>query len=549
MGQQACFGFLLPKESAPAKVANAPAVQQIAQPTSEEKTPTTRSRDGGSGLKSGFLLSAQDRKKQAKQSLDQASGSPAKFAPALPESIEVTKVDVSAPPSVPPASARLEAPAMSANPQAASKVFTVTPTLKVEASPEAFVAPAEKPAQVAADEVKPLRNVTNEKQSFDESLSASEKITDAKKEKPVVAVAENAPVVEKEQAQPTSEPAREEVPAAQPVAAATSTVSWVDVSPMQDTRYCKFVVVESTAKPAIEEGVTPTDGARIEFEFAWRRLAMDNLPDPSQPWSFGDGEPRLVTLGLGDCECCDAVESGLASMKRGETCVVRCGASGRGQVQDWTDDALGIRPTDSQAPVDVSNAAVDIYLKLVSCEKEKDVMEMEPIDRAAYASDRKDAAAKYFKAGRYIAALNKYKLVSDTLDYVDDIKDPDANALAKANRIAAKLNEAACCLKLDDNAGAIRVCTEVLKDKPDNEKAYYRRATAYLKQSMYTLSEVDLKRCLEISPANQEARRLLAQCKAEAKESGAGQKDVYAKMLKGAGTGRAGTERRPQRKR
>merc|ERR1712232_1150744 len=143
---------------------------------------------------------------------------------------------------------------------------------------------------------------------------------------------------------------------------------------------------------------------------------------------------------------------------------------------------------------------------------------MEAADRAKYASERKDAAAKYFKTERYIAALNKYKLVAEVLDYTDDIKDPTAQLAAKALRRAAKVNEAACSVKLCDWVGTIKACDEVLKDQAGNEKALIRRATAYMKQDEYLRAETDLKRCLEINSENQEARRLLTQCKAEAKE-------------------------------
>jgi len=316
-------------------------------------------------------------------------------------------------------------------------------------------------------------------------------------------------------------------------AAAPDAGIWKDVSPAQDGSLRKYVISESTVSLE-EEGVTPTDGARVEIEFAWRPILEeheDSMPDPTEGWAFTSGvAPQRIGFVLGDCDRCDALESALASMKRGETCVVRCGVGGAGKVSDWTDEHIGLIPRAAGGPV----AAVDMLLSLLQCEKEKDVMEMEPEDRVKYAAGRKDAAAKYFKAERYLSALNKYRLVLDVVEYVQDIKDPRKLDEATTMRKAAKLNEAACHLKLSDWAGAVKACSDVLKDVPRNEKALYRRATAYMKLGEHYMAETDLRRCLEVNADNQEARRLLANCKAIAKESGSQQKDVYAKMLKGA---------------
>eukprot|EP00747_Dinoflagellata_sp_TGD_P181496 gnl/TRDRNA2_/TRDRNA2_35358_c0_seq2.p1 gnl/TRDRNA2_/TRDRNA2_35358_c0~~gnl/TRDRNA2_/TRDRNA2_35358_c0_seq2.p1 ORF type:complete len:221 (+),score=54.39 gnl/TRDRNA2_/TRDRNA2_35358_c0_seq2:408-1070(+) len=219
-------------------------------------------------------------------------------------------------------------------------------------------------------------------------------------------------------------------------------------------------------------------------------------------------------------------------MQRGESCVVRCGSDGAGDRKAWTDEALKLEPPSTAA-------VVDMMVTLIWCEKEKDVMEMSPTDRVLYAGGRKDAAAKYFKAERYTAALHKYQLVSQVLEYTKDLKEESA---AKGMRRVSKVNEAACCLKLDDLAGAIKVCSEVLAEQPDNEKALYRRGTAFMKLGEYVRAESDLTRCVRANPENQEARRMLQQCKTEAKESGKDQKGVYAKML---GQQAAGRRRQP----
>eukprot|EP00929_Paragymnodinium_shiwhaense_P072040 TRINITY_DN36578_c0_g1_i1.p1 TRINITY_DN36578_c0_g1~~TRINITY_DN36578_c0_g1_i1.p1 ORF type:complete len:960 (-),score=348.16 TRINITY_DN36578_c0_g1_i1:153-3032(-) len=300
---------------------------------------------------------------------------------------------------------------------------------------------------------------------------------------------------------------------------------WVDVSIAQDGSLRKYVLSPSIAQEGHEEGVTPTDGAKVEVDFAWRPFPAG--VDVDQEPAIWDGPvPQRVKLVLGDGECCDALESALASMKKGEISILRCGANGRGLPTAWTDEKFGLEP-DLKAP------AVELHLTLAWCEKEKDVMEMEPTDRVNYAASRKEAASVYFKAARFLPAMHKYKLVAEVLSYMDDIKDLKLQDEARNMKMTSRLNEALCCLKLEDWAGTIRACDDVLKEQSSNEKALYRRASAHHHLGNYSLAEADLSKTLRANPRNKDARQLLEQVKADAREFGNSQKSVYANMMKG----------------
>merc|ERR1712137_119785 len=108
----------------------------------------------------------------------------------------------------------------------------------------------------------------------------------------------------------------------------------------------------------------------------------------------------------------------------------------------------------------------------------------------------------------------------------------------------SRLNEALCSLKLEDWAGALRACDDVLKEQSGNEKALYRRASAHYQLGNYSMAETDLKKCLTKNSGNAEAKKLLAQVKADAKEHGNSQKNVYAKMMKGVSRPKAAPVRR-----
>jgi len=317
-----------------------------------------------------------------------------------------------------------------------------------------------------------------------------------------------------------------------------------DLSSARDQSLVKFVLEPSPFSQE-DAGVRPTDGAKAEIFFTWRPLPAkdEDFPDPYEYMaqvSAGAGakssNTQRITFNLGECERCDAIETAVASMRRLETCVLRCGTKGSADPAVWTDEAIGLLPEPlPEAPASMggrSYAPVDLLITLLWCEGEKDnVMGMSPEERVRYASERKAAAARYFGATRYSAALERYKMVVAVLDFTGDFRDEGLLAEARGLRSAARQNEAACLLKLGDTDGTIRACTHVLEEEPRSEKALYRRASAYLRQGRFSLAESDLKLCVATSPENREARRLLQQARAEAKRSSGREKVMYAKML------------------
>eukprot|EP00747_Dinoflagellata_sp_TGD_P058025 gnl/TRDRNA2_/TRDRNA2_150926_c0_seq2.p1 gnl/TRDRNA2_/TRDRNA2_150926_c0~~gnl/TRDRNA2_/TRDRNA2_150926_c0_seq2.p1 ORF type:complete len:477 (+),score=105.95 gnl/TRDRNA2_/TRDRNA2_150926_c0_seq2:62-1432(+) len=312
-----------------------------------------------------------------------------------------------------------------------------------------------------------------------------------------------------------------------------------DVSFAKDKSIIKFV---SEPPPAMlgfmgsDDVVKPTDGARVSCYFAWRQLpaSEDDFPDPYARFE-GSICPRELSFVLGNCERCDAIEVAVASMQQLETSVFRCGVAAAGDPRCWTDEGVGVLPRpppNTPAGFGDKYAPVDLVITLLSFESEKDVRDCTPEYRVTYASGRKDAAAKYFKAERFHSALQRYKMVQEVLQYIEDMKYmPDKLKEVETLKRAAKQNEAMCYLKLGDTTEAVRTCNELLVDDPRNEKALYRRASAYLKKGDYSAADADLKRCIEVNPSNQDARKLLQQCRSEVKRTSNKEKKMYSKML------------------
>lgn len=298
-----------------------------------------------------------------------------------------------------------------------------------------------------------------------------------------------------------------------------------DLSFATDMSLIKFIVEPSPFMMGHqEEAVTATDGSKVEVYVAWRALKSEeeHWPDPYE--AFTDGTiPQKYQFTLGNCEHCDALELCVASMQMMETSVVRCGCKGDGDLRSWTDEALGLLPQSPEftpAALVGKFAPVDIMITLISFQKEKDAHQVTPQYRLDYAVARKEAALKYFRAERYNSAIHRYKMIQEVLTYTDDIRDSDLLNEIRTLKRLAQANEAMCCLKMGDTSGTVTTCTKLLEDDPKDEKALYRRASAYLKQGRYKLAKQDLKCCVEINPGNKAAHELFQKCKAEAQKPG-----------------------------
>ncbi|CAE8635758.1 unnamed protein product, partial [Polarella glacialis] len=73
----------------------------------------------------------------------------------------------------------------------------------------------------------------------------------------------------------------------------------------------------------------------------------------------------------------------------------------------------------------------------------------------------------------------------------------------------AKLNRAACLLKLGDFKTVKDLCSQVLKEDPCNPKALFRRSKAQVSLKEYSAAIEDLERLLQVEPESSEGQKLL----------------------------------------
>ena len=147
-----------------------------------------------------------------------------------------------------------------------------------------------------------------------------------------------------------------------------------------------------------------------------------------------------------------------------------------------------------------------------------------------------------FKAGETVEAAKLYEqAVLKFADwYADCFATDEEKALVHAVKLPAHLNLATCSYKLGNYAHAVVHATQVLHHEATNTagvnaKALYRRGASHVELGNLSQAHADLKRALDLSPADSEVRRALARLKVRRAEYVAAQRDMTRRMLDGVG--------------
>ncbi|XP_043712988.1 peptidyl-prolyl cis-trans isomerase FKBP62-like isoform X2 [Telopea speciosissima] len=186
-----------------------------------------------------------------------------------------------------------------------------------------------------------------------------------------------------------------------------------------------------------------------------------------------------------------------ATMKKGELCIVTINPEyGFGSVEVKRD--LAVVPPSS---------TVFYEVEMLDFIKEKAPWEMNNTEKIEAAGKKKEEGNILFKSGKYQRAAKRYEKAADYISEDFTFGD-DEQKLVKALRVSCWLNHAACCLKLNDFQGAIKLCSKVLDVEFHNVKALYRRAQAYMETEDLYLAELDIKKALEIDPENRDVKKV-----------------------------------------
>lgn len=252
-----------------------------------------------------------------------------------------------------------------------------------------------------------------------------------------------------------------------------------------DSMVIKKIIKEGEGAFTANEGanVTVRYTAMLEDGTVFEKRGIDE----TQPLKFVTDEEQVIT----------GLDRAVATMKKGERAIISIHPDyAFGNVEVKQD--LAIVPPGSKVVYDI---------EMVDFIKEKAPWELNSNEKIEVAGRKKEEGNLLFKSGKYQRAAKKYDKAADFVSRDGSLGD-DEEKLAKSLRVSCWLNGAACCLKLNDFPGAIKLCTQVLDVEFENVKALYRRAKAYIETGDFLLADVDIKKALEVDPQNREVKVL-----------------------------------------
>ncbi|KAF5831361.1 hypothetical protein DUNSADRAFT_13203 [Dunaliella salina] len=177
-----------------------------------------------------------------------------------------------------------------------------------------------------------------------------------------------------------------------------------------------------------------------------------------------------------------------------------------------------------------SNAVLKYNLELVDFVNAKESYEMDNDEKVAAGERLKEKGNKAYKESKLERAVRLYDQAMSCVSY--DKNFPEGlRAKSGAIKKGVSLNLAAANLKLKDYREAIKNCDKALEVDPNNTKALYRRAQAFLAQGDTVEAEQDVKSALLLAPKDPDLLALQKKLRAVMKEEAQKQKSLYSKMF------------------
>eukprot|EP01129_Flabellula_baltica_P005219 TRINITY_DN1872_c0_g1_i2.p1 TRINITY_DN1872_c0_g1~~TRINITY_DN1872_c0_g1_i2.p1 ORF type:complete len:287 (-),score=93.45 TRINITY_DN1872_c0_g1_i2:9-869(-) len=134
----------------------------------------------------------------------------------------------------------------------------------------------------------------------------------------------------------------------------------------------------------------------------------------------------------------------------------------------------------------------------------------------------------YFKNQDFETAVVKY---SKAIRYLEYYSGPDEDLSTSTQALLCRSNRAMCYLKLNKEEEAIKDCNNVIVFEPENEKAHFRKITAYIQLKNYEKALEAAKEATKQCPESASISKQTARIKkliAAAKEK---EKKMYSRMF------------------
>ncbi|KAF8402184.1 hypothetical protein HHK36_013136 [Tetracentron sinense] len=258
----------------------------------------------------------------------------------------------------------------------------------------------------------------------------------------------------------------------------------------------------------------PNEGTVVKVKLIGR------LQDGTVFLRKGHDEDALFEFKSDDEQVIDGLDRAVMTMKKGEVALVTLAP----------EYAFGSSELQQELAVVPPNSTVYYEVELVSFVKERESWDMNTEEKIEAAGKKKEEGNALFKAGKFARASKRYEKAAKFIDY-DSTFSEEEKKQAKLLKVSCNLNNAACKLKLKDYKQAEKLCTKVLEIDSRNVKALYRRAQAYIQLADLDLSELDIKKALEIDPDNRDVKLEYKTLKEKVKEYNKKDAKFYGNMF------------------
>jgi FK506-binding protein 4/5 len=288
-------------------------------------------------------------------------------------------------------------------------------------------------------------------------------------------------------------------------------VGWAaveDVTP--DGGVVKKVLVDT------ESWQKATPGSTVKVKLTATALGPDGQP-AGKPFTENEALEFIVD----EEQVPDGLDKAVATMAEGERALVTASAAyAYGETGGGGPDGKGVPP----------GCGVRWDVTLEKLTKAKESWEMDDAEKVEAAATAKEKGNAAFKAGKWEAAIKKYKRALGCVEY-DTGFGAEAKSGAADLKKAVNLNLAAAHLKLGAWKEAAAAADAVLAKDGSHAKALFRRAQARLGTQDFLDAERDARAAVDADPASREARALLARVKKEAAAFDKKERAAYANMF------------------
>jgi len=266
-------------------------------------------------------------------------------------------------------------------------------------------------------------------------------------------------------------------------------------------------ILRRTLKPGSGYS-SPNEEALVEISLICRHNGKV-LDEREVSFNLGDGLEHNIP---------DGVEQALLKFKKQERSILQLkpefgfGSSGN--------EELGIP----------ANASLEYEIELKNFEKAKESWSMDADEKLEQAKMCKEKGTTHFKTGKYALAIKQYAKIVSYLEFEKTLKD-EKLAERDVLVLAAYLNQAMCCLKLNEFNITKDHCLKALELDPKNEKGLFRLGQAFLGMHEPQSAKKQFETILQSDSSNKAASNQVVICNARIREQHQKDKKLYSNIF------------------